>query len=66
MLKVYARTREREVAWKLGAYCLGGSLIAAPIVNLIVRESGKHGPFRVRILAIRQANQKKLIKSRCW
>ena len=32
MMKVYARTREREKAWKLGAYCLGGSVVLGPIV----------------------------------
>ena len=47
MLRVYARTREREAAWRLGAYCLGGSLVLAPIVNLIFREKGEHGPFKV-------------------
>lgn len=35
MLRVFARTREREKAWKLGAYALLGSLIATPIVGLI-------------------------------
>ena len=33
MMRVYARTREREKAWKLGAYCLGGSLVLAPIIS---------------------------------
>ena len=33
MMKVYARTRERERAWRLGAYCLGGSVLLAPIVT---------------------------------
>jgi ER lumen protein retaining receptor len=31
MTSVYARTREREKAWKLGMYCLLGSVVAAPI-----------------------------------
>ena len=35
MMKVYARTREREKAWKLGAYCLGGSLVLAPVFAAI-------------------------------
>ena len=35
MMRVYARTREREKAWKLGAYCLGGSLVMAPIITAI-------------------------------
>lgn len=33
MMRVYARTREREKAWKLGAYCLGGSILLAPIAT---------------------------------
>ena len=37
MMKVYARTREREKAWRLGAYCLGGSVILAPIVTAIAK-----------------------------
>ncbi|KAF2875782.1 ER lumen protein retaining receptor-domain-containing protein [Massariosphaeria phaeospora] len=31
MTSVYARTREREKAWKFGMYCLLGSLVATPI-----------------------------------
>lgn len=34
MMRVYARTRERETAWRLAAYSLGGSLILAPLVCL--------------------------------
>lgn len=30
MLRVFARTREREKAWKLGAYCLGIAILLAP------------------------------------
>lgn len=35
MLRVYARTRERETAWKLGAFSLIGSAICAPFVMMI-------------------------------
>jgi ER lumen protein retaining receptor len=35
MTRVYARTREREKAWKLGGYALGASIIGAPLVSLI-------------------------------
>lgn len=35
MLRVFARTREREKAWKLGAYALGGTIVATPIVGLV-------------------------------
>ncbi|KAH8682383.1 ER lumen protein retaining receptor [Xylariales sp. PMI_506] len=31
----YARTREREIAWKLGAAAFGGSLLIAPFAMLI-------------------------------
>ncbi|KAL8808173.1 MAG: hypothetical protein Q9182_000237 [Xanthomendoza sp. 2 TL-2023] len=37
MMRIYARTREREKAWKLGSLCLGGSLAAAPLVLLIFK-----------------------------
>jgi ER lumen protein retaining receptor len=35
MTRVYARTREREKAWRLGGYSLGASLVAGPLVSLI-------------------------------
>jgi len=38
MLKVYARTREREKAWKFGGYCLGGSFLLAPFMVLLFRD----------------------------
>jgi hypothetical protein len=38
MLRVYARTREREKAWKLGAFCLIGSVIGAPIFMMIFKD----------------------------
>lgn len=37
MLRVYARTREREKAWKLGSACLAASAILAPFVMLIFK-----------------------------
>ena len=43
MMKVYARTREREKAWRLGAYCLGGSVIVAPVATAI--SAGKSTSF---------------------
>lgn len=33
MMKVYARTREREKAWRLGAYCLIGAVVLAPVLT---------------------------------
>ncbi|KAH0557121.1 hypothetical protein GP486_005091 [Trichoglossum hirsutum] len=41
MMRVYARTREREKAWYMGMYCLGGSIIGAPIVTLIFKGAKK-------------------------
>ncbi|KAF2274403.1 uncharacterized protein EI97DRAFT_435237 [Westerdykella ornata] len=38
MTSVYARTREREKAWKFGLYCLLGSLIVTPFWYLIFRK----------------------------
>jgi hypothetical protein len=35
MTRVFARTREREVAWKMGAYLFGASIVLAPILALI-------------------------------
>jgi hypothetical protein len=35
MTRVYARTREREKAWKWGAYAAGASLVAAPLISII-------------------------------
>ncbi|KAF2737752.1 hypothetical protein EJ04DRAFT_96025 [Polyplosphaeria fusca] len=35
MTSVYARTREREKAWKFGMYCLVGSIVIAPVWFLI-------------------------------
>lgn len=41
MLKVYARTREREKAWRLGACCLAGSIVLAPIITAIAKYEPK-------------------------
>lgn len=35
MMRVYARTREREKAWKFGLYCLGGSLLLTPVISFL-------------------------------
>ena len=39
MMRVFARTREREKAWKLGAYCFIGSMVAAPVLSAIFLRS---------------------------
>ena len=39
MTRIFARTREREKAWKLGSIAALGSLLAAPLVCLIFRGS---------------------------
>ncbi|RDW76041.1 hypothetical protein BP5796_06862 [Coleophoma crateriformis] len=43
MLRVYARTREREKAWKLGGFCLAVSSVGAPLVMLIFRSKSQWG-----------------------
>ncbi|RMZ76086.1 hypothetical protein DV737_g4957, partial [Chaetothyriales sp. CBS 132003] len=48
MTRAYARTREREKAWRLGAYALGASMLAAPLVSLIF--NGVEGSSVVEIL----------------
>jgi hypothetical protein len=35
MMRLYPRTREREKSWRLGAYCLGGSIVLTPVVIVI-------------------------------
>lgn len=35
MTKVYPRTREREKAWKFGAFCLIGAIVACYPVKLL-------------------------------
>lgn len=37
MTRVYARTREREKAWRWGAYAAAASLVLAPLVSLIFK-----------------------------
>lgn len=32
MTRVYARTREREKAWKIGLWSVLGSIVSAPVV----------------------------------
>ena len=50
MLRVYARTRERETAWKLGAFSLVGSGIAAPFVMMIFKSKSLWGFIEVCVL----------------
>lgn len=37
MMRVYARTREKEYAWKLATWSLGASLVSSPLICLIFR-----------------------------
>jgi hypothetical protein len=43
----YARTREREMAWKLGAASLGGSLLISPFAMMIFESKDYWGIFTV-------------------
>jgi|TARA_R110002003_G_scaffold351_12_gene18991 hypothetical protein len=38
MTSVYARTREREKAWKFGLYCLAGAVVVTPFWYLIFKK----------------------------
>ncbi|KAH7092632.1 ER lumen protein retaining receptor-domain-containing protein [Paraphoma chrysanthemicola] len=38
MTSVYARTREREKAWKFGLYCLAGAIVLTPFWYLIFKK----------------------------
>lgn len=38
MMRVFARTREKEYAWKLATWSLMGSFLAAPVVTYIVEK----------------------------
>lgn len=48
MMRVYARTREREKAWKFGAVCMTGSVVAAPFIMMIFTTKRKWSFSEVR------------------
>ncbi|KAF2236345.1 hypothetical protein EV356DRAFT_498334 [Viridothelium virens] len=41
MMKVFARTREREKAWKMGTYCLGAAIVSAPFICMTFEDKQK-------------------------
>jgi len=49
MMRVYARTREKEYAWKLATWSLAGSLLLSGPVILLFRSSGHRGFSEVRL-----------------
>lgn len=48
MLRVYARTREREKAWKLGGFAFVGSAVAAPFIMMIFKKKAAWSFIEVR------------------
>lgn len=44
---VYPRSREREIAWKMGAAVLGGSLVISPFAMLIFEKYWGFLPVRL-------------------
>jgi ER lumen protein retaining receptor len=48
MTSVYARTREREKAWKFGLYCLAGSIVITPLWFIAFRY-WIHGPVFLQV-----------------
>jgi len=54
MMRVYARTREREKAWKFGAACLVASAASSPLLMLIFRsKSGERFTWSFREVCYR-------------
>jgi len=47
MMKVFARTRERERAWKLGGYSLLGSLVVGPVLSVMFEGTYGFRPFEM-------------------
>lgn len=45
MMRLYARTREREKAWKLGIYCLGVSAVLATPVAAIFKNFPRENQY---------------------
>jgi len=43
MMRVYARTREKEYGWKLATWSLGGSILSAPFVCILFSGWGATG-----------------------
>jgi hypothetical protein len=43
MMKVFARTREREIAWKMAAFILAGSAVLAPFMTMIFNDRAVWG-----------------------
>lgn len=49
---VFPRTRERELAWKMGAACFFGSLLLSPFTMLIFQDKVEWSWFYVSIPVI--------------
>ena len=47
MMRVYARTREREKAWKLGALVMVGSIVGAPFMMMVSLDKSMWGLMEV-------------------
>lgn len=47
MMRVFARTREREYAWKLASWSLAASVVSAPLVCLIFQGTRGISVFEV-------------------
>jgi uncharacterized membrane protein len=54
MMKVFARTREREKAWRFGGACFVGSLIIAPFAMLILMPKDEWSFFQVSASSSRE------------
>jgi ER lumen protein retaining receptor len=53
MMRVFARTREREKAWKLGMYCIVGPAVLATPVAAIFKGFPLENPYGFRFSQVR-------------
>lgn len=51
-MRLYARTRERERAWKLGTYCLLGSAVLATPVAAIFKSFPNDNPYGFNLIQV--------------
>lgn len=68
MTSVYARTREREKAWKFGMYCLAGSLAITPFWYLIFKSTviGHNSFLKVRLIPFDPMNDVLMRQQVLW
>ncbi|KAH8596655.1 ER lumen protein retaining receptor-domain-containing protein [Bisporella sp. PMI_857] len=66
MLRVYARTREREKAWQFGGACLVGSVLLAPLVMLSLKSKSSWSWTEVFVPGVRFVNRVLMMLQLFW